>query len=110
MKNRYTGYIYTEAGLTPHPLARDMTEFHEVLSEEAIPELDADHIILFPSNGTWETEENQEAIKWLDSTLWKTVPAVKNGQVYIADRTYWQSGAITANLRKYDDLEKWFVK
>jgi len=110
MKNRYTGYIYTEAGLTPHPLARDMTEFQEVLSEEAIPELDADHIILFPSNGTWETEENQEAIKWLDSTLWKSVPAVKNGQVYIADRTYWQSGAITANLRKYDDLEKWFVK
>lgn len=110
MKNRYTGYIYTEAGLTPHPLARDMTEFQEFLSEEAIPELDADHIILFPSNGTWETEENQEAIKWLDSTLWKTVPAVKNGQVYIADRNYWQSGAITANLRKYDDLEKWFVK
>ncbi|MED4889577.1 ABC transporter substrate-binding protein [Lysinibacillus sp. FSL R7-0073] len=110
MKNRYTGYIYTEAGLTPHPLARDMTEFQEVLSEEAIPELDADHIILFPSNGTWETEENQEAIKWLDSTLWKAVPAVKNGQVYIADRTYWQSGAITANLLKYDDLEKWFVK
>lgn len=110
VKNRYSGYIYTEAGLTPHPLARDMTEFHEVLSEEAIPKLDADHIILFPSNGTWESEENQDAIKWLDSTLWKTVPAVKNGNVYTADRTYWQSGAITANLLKYDDLEKWFVK
>lgn len=110
VKNRYSGYIYTEAGLTPHPLARDMTEFHEILSEEAIPKLDADHIILFPSNGTWESEENQDAIKWLDSTLWKTVPAVKNGNVYIADRTYWQSGAITANLLKYDDLEKWFVK
>ena len=56
-----------------------MTEFHEVLSEEAITELDADHIILFPSNGTWESKENQEAIKWLDSTLWKTLPAVKMG-------------------------------
>lgn len=110
VKNRYSGYIYTEAGLTPHPLARDMTEFHEILSEEAIPKLDADHIILFPSNGTWESEENQDAIKWLDSTLWKTVPAVINGNVYIADRTYWQSGAITANLLKYDDLEKWFIK
>ena len=110
VKNRYTGYIYTEAGLTPHPLARDMMEFQEVLSEEAIPKLDADHIILFPSNGAWESEENQDAIKWLDSTLWNTVPAVKNGNVYIADRTYWQSGAITANLLKYDDLEKWFVK
>jgi len=110
VKNRYSGYIYTEAGLTPHPLARDMTEFHEILSEEAIPKLDADQIILFPSNGTWESEENQDAIKWLDNTLWKTVPAVKNGNVYIANRTYWQSGAITANLLKYDDLEKWFVK
>lgn len=110
VKNRYSGYIYTEAGLTPHPLARDMTEFQEILSEEAIPKLDADHIILFPSNGTWESEENQDAIKWLDSTLWNTVPAVKNGNVYIADRTYWQSGAITANLLKYDDLGKWFVK
>ncbi len=77
VKNRYSGYIYTEVGLTPHPLARDMTEFHEILSEEAIPKLDADHIILFPSNGTWESEENQDAIKWLDSTLWNTVPAVK---------------------------------
>lgn len=87
-----------------------MTKFHEILSEEAIPKLDADHIILFPSNGTWESEENQDAIKWLDSTLWNTVPAVKKGHVYIADRTYWQSGAITANLLKYDDLEKSFIK
>lgn len=83
VKNRYSGYIYTEVGLTPHPLARDMTEFHEILSEEAIPKLDADHIILFPSNGTWESEENQDAIKWLDSTLWNTVPAVKKTETCI---------------------------
>ena len=40
----------------------------------------------------------------------ENTPCCKNGHVYIADRTYWQSGAITANLLKYDDLEKWFVK
>ncbi len=110
IENRFTGNVYKETGLTPHPLVRDMKEFQEVLSEEAIPNLDADHIIIFPSEGTWESKENQEAVQWLDSTLWKSVPAVKNGHVYIANRTYWQSGAITANLLKYDDLEKWFVK
>lgn len=110
IENRYTGNIYKELGLTPHPFARDMTEFQEILSEEMIPKLDADHIILFPSNGTWESPENQEAIKLLENSLWSTVPAVKNGHVYIADRTYWQSGAISANLLKFDAIEKWFVK
>ncbi|UVI27452.1 ABC transporter substrate-binding protein [Paenibacillus spongiae] len=110
IENRYIGNIYKDMGLTPHPFVRDMTEFHEILSEEKLPELDADHIILFPSNGTWTSEENKEAIKLLDSPMWKSVPAVKSGQVYMADRTHWQSGAITANTMKIDDLLTWFVK
>lgn len=108
--NRYTGNIYKEMGLTPHPFARDMTEFHAILSEEKIPELDADHIIIFPSNGNWDSEENQEAMQVFGSPLWKSVPAVKNGHVYRADRTHWQSGAVTANMMKADDLLKWFVQ
>lgn len=108
--NRYTGNIYKEMGLTPHPLARDMKEYHEILSEEIIPELDAEHIIVFPSNGTWTSEENKDAIALLENPLWKSVPAFKNGHVYKADRTHWQSGAITANSMKIDDLLKWFVK
>lgn len=110
IENRFTGNIYKEMGLTPHRFARDMKEFQAILSQEVIPELDAEHIILFPSNGSWNTAENQEAIKALDNPLWKSLPAVKNNRVYIADRTYWQSGAITANLKKMDDLLKWFVK
>lgn len=110
IENRYTGNIYKELGLTPHPFARDMKEFQTVLSEEVIPELDAEHIIIFPSNGTWTSEENQEAVKLLESPLWKSVPAVKKGQVYSAERTHWQSGAITANMMKIDDLLKWFIK
>lgn len=35
--NRFIGNLYKEVGLTPHPLVRDMKEFQEVLSEEAIP-------------------------------------------------------------------------
>lgn len=104
VKNRFTGFIYSELGLTPHPLVGNMEEYQEILSEEAFPELDADHIIVFPSNGEWSSPENKEALKVLDSKLWKSLPAVKNNQVYMMERSYWQSGAITANTMKIDDL------
>lgn len=110
IENRFTGNIYKEMGLTPHPFARDMTDFQAILSEEKIPELDADHIIIFPSNGSWDSEENQEAMQVFDGPLWKSLPAVKNGHVYRGDRTHWQSGAIKANMMKADDLLKWFVQ
>lgn len=104
MKNRYTGFIYSELGLTPHPLVSKMEDYQEVLSEEAIPQLDADHLIVFPSNGEWSSPENKEALKVLDSKLWKSLPAVKNNQVHMMERSQWQSGAITANTMKIDDL------
>jgi ABC-type Fe3+-hydroxamate transport system substrate-binding protein len=104
-KNRFTGFIYNELGLTPHPMTV-MEDFQQVLSEEAIPELNADHIIIFPSNGAWDSKENEEAVKLLDSPLWKSLPAVKNNHVYSYDRSHWQSGAIIANEMKIDDLLK----
>lgn len=45
-----------------------------------------------------------------NSPLWKSLPAVQKRQVYKAERTHWQSGAITANMKKMDDLLQWFVK
>ena len=104
INNRLTGNIYHEMGLTPHPWARDMEAFQEVLSDEAIADLDADHIILFPSSGAWEDEANKEAVQWLDQPLWQSLPAVQNDQVYIMGRTHWQSGGMTANLLKAEDL------
>ncbi|MDI4645208.1 ABC transporter substrate-binding protein [Cohnella hashimotonis] len=110
-KNRYAGSIlFDDLGLTPHPMVEKMTEFQEILSEEAFSMLDADHIIVIPSNGDWKTAENQDAFTLLDSPMWKSVPAFKNGHVYKVDRSYWQSGAITANGMKIDDLLKLMVK
>lgn len=109
-KNRYAGEIYRTFGLEPHPLTAKMEEFQQILSEEAFPSLNADHIIVFPSNGDWGSKENQEAFKLLDSPLWKSVPAFANGHVYKVERTHWQSGAITANSMKLDDLLKYMVK
>ncbi|MEN1984709.1 MULTISPECIES: ABC transporter substrate-binding protein [Paenibacillus] len=104
VKNRYTGFIYSDLGLKPHPLAANMEEYQQVISEEAIPDLDADHIIIFPSNGHWNSPENQEALKMLDNKLWKNLPSVKNNHVYMMERSHWQSGAVTANSMKMDDL------
>ncbi|MRN52568.1 ABC transporter substrate-binding protein [Paenibacillus monticola] len=110
VKNRYTGVIYSQFGLEPIPLAANMTEFQSIISEEVVPDLEADHIIIFPDNGTWDDQVNQEAYKTLEGPLWQNIPAIKNGNVYKMERSHWQSGAITANSMKLDDLLKYMVK
>jgi iron complex transport system substrate-binding protein len=110
VKNRFTGVIYSQFGLTPVLMAAEMTEYQSIISEELIPQLEADHIIVFPDNGGWDTEGNQEATQILDGPLWKSLPAVKNGNVYRMERSHWQTGAITANSMKLDDLLKAMVK
>lgn len=94
VKNRFTGVLYNQFGLTPVPMAAEMTEFQSIISEEVIPELEADHIIVFPDNGNWDTAANQEAIQILDGPLWKNLPAVKNGNIYRMERSHWQSGGL----------------
>jgi len=110
VKNRYAGVIYTEFGLEPVQMAKDMELFQDDIAQEMIPELGADHIIFIPSNGSWDTPENQEDFKQLDSPLWKSVPAFQKGNIYKVERSHWQSGAITANSMKLDDLLKLMVK
>lgn len=110
VKNRYTGVIYDQFGLTPVDMAAEMTDYQSIISEEVIPELGADHIIVFLDNGDWDTPENQDALSILDGPLWKNIPAVKNGNIYKMERSHWQSGAITANSMKLDDLLKAIVK
>ncbi|KWX73863.1 ABC transporter substrate-binding protein [Paenibacillus jilunlii] len=110
VKNRFTGVLYDQFGLTPVPMAAEMTDFQAIISEEVIPELEADHIIVFPDHGGWDTAENQEAAQLLGGPLWKNLPAVKKGNIYKMERSHWQSGAITANSMKLDDLLEAMVK
>ncbi|UKS28436.1 ABC transporter substrate-binding protein [Paenibacillus sp. HWE-109] len=107
--NAYTGMIYKDLGLEPFPWVKSI-EAHEVISQEKIPEFTADHIIIFPSDGKWDSEANKKAVALLDDPIWRSIPAVKNGHVYQLERSHWQSGAITANRMKIDDLLKFLVK
>lgn len=103
--------MYTDLGLTPHKLVTDIKDYHAQLSLEKIPELDADHIFIFPSNGDWNTDYNKEAIAELEgATLWKNLPAVKNGHVYKVERSHWQTTAVTAKMMQIDDVVKMLVK
>ncbi|MBP1995142.1 ABC transporter substrate-binding protein [Paenibacillus eucommiae] len=111
INNSFVGQIlYQDLGFSAPVFVKNMTESNIVLSNEAIPELDADRIIILPSNGTWEDEGNDKALKELfESPLWKSVPAVMKGQVYPVERSYWQTGAIMANHKKMDELLKLIV-
>ncbi|WP_246369892.1 ABC transporter substrate-binding protein [Saccharibacillus deserti] len=104
VKNRFVGSLYSELGLTPHPLVGNMEDYQQIISEEGLADLDADHIFVFPANGDWDSAENTEARKILDRPIWKSLKAVQNDQVYVVERSYWQSGAIQANLLKFDDV------
>lgn len=106
VKNRYTGSIFSELGLTPHPLIGEMEEYQQVISEEGLADLDADHIFIFPASGDWDSEENKEAEKILDRPIWQSLKAVQDGHVYKVERSYWQSGGIQANLMKFEDVMK----
>ncbi|WP_338553480.1 ABC transporter substrate-binding protein [Paenibacillus sp. KS-LC4] len=108
INNRYTGFIFSDLGLNPDKWSKEMTDFHQVLAEESIPDIDADHIIIFPSNGAWDSPENAEALKLLEGKMWKAVSAVKAGNVHRVERSHWQSGAVTANSMKIDDIMKMF--
>ncbi|OWA34943.1 ferrichrome ABC transporter substrate-binding protein [Saccharibacillus sp. O16] len=106
VKNSYTGTIYSELGLTPHPMVGEMQDYQAIISEEGLAELDADHLFIFPARGDWDSEENQEAKKLLERPIWKSLKAVKEGHVYVVERSYWQSGGIQANLLKFADVVK----
>jgi len=112
IKNKFVGSIlYKELGLTPPKMVAEMDAFIENISMEKLPDLNADHIIILTSNGDWSSSENQQAINdLLNSPIWKSVPAVKNGHVYQVDRTYWQTGAFQANMLKIEDLQKFLLK
>ncbi|MFF2093683.1 ABC transporter substrate-binding protein [Paenibacillus sp. NPDC058174] len=111
-KNRFIGAtLYHDLGLKAPKMVEEMEAFIDLISMEAIPDLNADHLIILPSNGNWESPENQEAISNLfESPIWKSVPAVKNGHVYKVERSHWQTGAILANKLKMDDLTAIFSK
>lgn len=73
--------LYTDLGLTPHPMV-PLDEDHQEISFENIPALTADHIFVMV-----EDADKMTAIE--QSNLWQRLPAVTAGHVYPVNIEPW---------------------
>lgn len=102
------GYIgpvlYEDLGLTPPAYIEQVTADAGAdsygwvpMSLEVVPDIQADHIFFL--------SENEDTLRELtESSLWQTLPAVKNGNLYQVNDVTWQTTAIQANESKIEDV------
>ncbi len=77
--------IYEMLGLPPTESAKNMKEGYEAISFEVLPEYLGDHIFVY--NGEASTAEIMQ------SPVWKSMTAVKNGKVYVYGDSYYDEFA-----------------
>ncbi|WP_150275727.1 ABC transporter substrate-binding protein [Paenibacillus tepidiphilus] len=96
----YGGFVLAEElGIAKSDLVA--TENSVDLSLEVLPQIDADYIFL--ANDSMNSGET--FVKELkESALWKSIPAVKAGQVYEVDDRYWLGGGLVAYGKVIDDV------
>jgi len=98
----YSGpIVYNDLGLTPHRLVKELSFDHAVsLSLELLPELDADYLFMLVQ------DDNSRKLldEFQNSNLWKSLPAVKNGNVIEMPANYWMATGAIANTLKIDDV------
>lgn len=77
--------LYDDLALQPPASIPDPSESMEVISLEALPSINPDHIILLSSDGAEVSEIEKTAV-------WNSLKAVKNDHVYMADYGLWFQG------------------
>lgn len=108
MGNRSLGVIlYGEHGFAIPPAIQenivDNNQTFIELSEELLPEYAGDHLFVL----VLDNEESQtESDRLLQSTLWKSLPAVQQGRVYTASAE-WNTDNLLALEQLLDELPKW---
>ncbi len=94
--------VYGDLGINPPNLVNEIPEEARAswnpISLEKLAELDADYIFLVNSD-TGQTAET------MDTGLWKSIPAVKAGEVYEMDtKSSWLYSGSVAGTRVLDDV------
>ncbi|SMF84012.1 AraC-type DNA-binding protein [Paenibacillus uliginis N3/975] len=106
----YTGpVLYSDLGLTPHPLVRKLTNYHRrvELTQEWLERLDADHLfIMFDKRHSMLEGEER---RLLNTPSWQALPAVRNRCVYEVDFMTWMNYGILSHGLKIDDVLKVLV-
>ncbi|MCJ7841435.1 iron-hydroxamate ABC transporter substrate-binding protein [Lederbergia sp. NSJ-179] len=108
-KDRHSAeVIYSELGINYPSLVEELGEAApqwEPIALEKLSELDADHIFLLAA----EEEEGIETLK--NSKVWNSIPAVKNGQVYVLNEAdSWTNKGLIASKKTIDSILNTLVK
>lgn len=91
--------LFRDLGMEPHSLV-PLEENNVTVSNEIIPQLTADHIFLM-------VEDTARMQGLQATTLWQSLPAVKNGHVYEVDIEPWnQSSGPISFGRIVDDVAR----
>lgn len=92
----FGGYVLThELGFEQSDMVKDGAL---EVSFEILPELDADYIFLV--NGNMAEDYLKEL---MESKIWQSMPAVKNGQAYEVSGDYWGYGGVIAHEKVIEE-------
>lgn len=105
-ENSFAGSILADIGIRRPKAQAAVEDGIIILSEERIPEIDAD--IIFVS--VYDTESEQILEDWQQKPLWNQLKAVQAGQVHIVDANIWRAGDPMAADLVIDDLFKYLLK
>jgi iron complex transport system substrate-binding protein len=108
VKNSFNGSILADVGFL-RPSAQDVVVEGglKFISEEMIPEVDAD-VIFIPTDAR-DRESNRRLDYIKQSPLWQRLEAVRQNRVYLVDYHTWRSANPFAADGVIDDLFKYLV-
>ncbi|WP_367715307.1 iron-siderophore ABC transporter substrate-binding protein [Nitratireductor sp. GISD-1A_MAKvit] len=104
-KDSFSGFILEKIGFK-RPENQDVDSFVLKVGKESIPDMDGDRIFYFTYEpGDGEATKLSEEV--LQDPLWKTLSAVKAGNVHEVDDTIWNTaGGVLAARLMLDDIAR----
>lgn len=100
--------LFEDLALNPASgVEKIVDEPYQVISQEVLPDFDADAIFVIVSTGN-EAKNNFEMLQ--DNPVWQGLKAVKNNRVYVLDGQKWLDYSSIGQSMALDDAEQLFTK
>lgn len=108
MKRPLGPILYEDLALNPAAGVEKITEEpYAVISQEVLPDFDADAIFVIISKGS---EAKARFDELATNIVWQNLKAVKNNHVYVLDGQKWLDYSSIGHRMALDDAEKLFTK
>lgn len=107
MKRPVGPLLYQDLGLKPAKGVEKINKAYQVVSQEVLPDYDADAILVIISKGA----DAQKVYKQLEgNTVWQGLKAVKQGHVYVLNGQPWLDYSAMGHKIALDNAEQLFSK